>query len=94
VIRLRPAAARDFAADFRYYEKQHAGRGRRFVAAVDGLLEQIAASPYRYPLLFEPDIRSAKVARFPYRVVYIVIGADIDVLAVAHAKRRPGYWRR
>jgi toxin ParE1/3/4 len=45
-------------------------------------------------MLYEPDIRSAKVERFPYRIVYVVIGYDIDVIAVAHAKRRPAYWRR
>jgi toxin ParE1/3/4 len=44
-------------------------------------------------VLYKPDIRSAKVARFPYRVVYLVVGSNVDVLAVAHAKRRPEYWR-
>jgi hypothetical protein len=43
---------------------------------------------------YEPDIRSAKVPRFPYRVVYVVVGSDVDVVAVAHAKRRAAYWRR
>lgn len=94
MIRFRPAAARDLAADVRYYEKQYPGRGERFIAAVESALEQVAASPERYPLLFEPDIRSAKVARFPYRVVYIALDSDIDVLTVAHAKRRPSYWRK
>jgi len=54
----------------------------------------IAEHPERFPLLQEPDIRSAKVKRFPYRVVYVVVGEDVDVIAVAHAKRRPTYWRR
>jgi plasmid stabilization system protein ParE len=36
--------------------------------------------------------RSAKVARFPYRVVYVIVEPNIDVVAVTHAKRRPGYW--
>ena len=94
MIRLRPAAARELAADFRFYERDYPGRGRRFVEAIDAAMERIAATPHRFPLLFEPDIRSIKVNKFPYRVVYIVIGADIDVLAVAHAKRRPAYWRR
>lgn len=48
--------------------------------------------PLAFPVLYDPDIRSAEVARFPYRVVYIIIGSNIDILAVAHAKRRPGYW--
>lgn len=94
MIRFRPAAARELAADLRYYERDHPGRGRRFVLAVDEVVRQIAESPERFPILFEPDIRSAKVHRFPYRVVYVVVAPHIDVLAVAHAKRRPGYWRR
>ena len=31
---------------------------------------------------------------FPYRVVYFVQPAELlIVVAVAHAKRKPGYWR-
>ena len=94
MIRFRPAAAREFAADFRHYENDYPGRGDRFVAAVDVVLRNIAEHPERYSLLQEPDIRSVKVKRFPYRVVYVVVGEDVDIIAVAHAKRRPGYWRR
>jgi toxin ParE1/3/4 len=94
VIRFRPAAARELAADVRWYDKQYTGRGQRFAAAVERVLLRAAESPHAFPLLLEPDIRSAKVERFPYRVVYLVVGHDIDVLAVAHARRRPSYWRR
>jgi toxin ParE1/3/4 len=94
VIRFRPAAAREFAADFRHYEKDHPGRGVRFVAAVDASLAQVAAAPLRFAILYEPDIRSAKVKRLAYCVVYLLVEHAIDVIAVAHAKRRPAYWRR
>jgi len=94
VIRFRPAAARELAADVGWYDKQYAGRGQRFVVAVERVLLRVAESPRAFPLLLEPDIRSAKVERFPYRVVYVVLREDVDVLAVAHAKRRPLYWRR
>jgi toxin ParE1/3/4 len=94
VIRFRPAAARELAADVRYYNKQYPGRGGRFLEAVERILLRVAKSPLAFPLLFDPDIRSAKVERFPYRVVYLVVNGDVDILAVAHAKRRPAYWRR
>jgi toxin ParE1/3/4 len=94
VIRFRPLAAREFTDDVRYYDEQREGRGQRFAAEVGALLERIAEAPRSFPLLLEPDVRSAKVLRFPYRIVFIEIGDDIDVLAVAHAKRRPMYWRR
>lgn len=41
----------------------------------------------------EPVVRSKGVADFPYRVVYDVEGEVLVVVTVAHAKRRPGYWR-
>lgn len=94
MIRFRPAAARELTADVRYYNKHYAGRGNRFAAAVERALFAIAESPLGFPMLYEPDIRSAKVERFPYRIVYVVVAGDIDVVAVAHAKRRPAYWRR
>jgi len=94
VIRFRSAAARELVADYRRYERDHPGRGKRFVAAVDVTLARIAEARYRFPLLLAPDVRSAKVMRFPYRVVYVVVDDRIDVIAVAHAKRRPGIWRR
>jgi len=94
VIRFRPAAAREFVADFRYYERDYPGRGHRFIEAVDEALARIVAAPDRFPLLCEPDVRSVKVKRFPYRVVYVIVDNDVDVVAVAHAKRRPHYWRQ
>jgi len=63
-------------------------RGQRFGKAVERTLVRIAESPFLFPLLYEPDIRSAKVDRFSYRVVYIIVGGDIDVIAVAHAAGR------
>ena len=90
MIRFRPAAARELASDFRYYEKDSPSRGRRFVDAVGRALAQIAESPGGFPLLFEPDIRSAKVKRFPYRVVYVVVGEDVDVIAVAPRQETTG----
>ena len=41
----------------------------------------------------EPVVRSKGVSGFPYRVVYFVQGDLLTIVAVAHAKRRPGYWR-
>jgi hypothetical protein len=31
--------------------------------------------------------------RFPFSLVYRVLESEVEVLAVAHGKRRPGYWR-
>ncbi len=36
------------------------------------------------------EIRRALLARFPYALVFLVREDEVRVLAVAHAKRRPG----
>jgi len=41
----------------------------------------------------EPIVRSKGVHDFPYRVVFFVQGDKLIIVAVAHTKRRPGYWR-
>ena len=41
----------------------------------------------------EPVVRSKGVSDFPYRVVYFAADDLLMIVAVAHSKRRPGYWR-
>jgi hypothetical protein len=33
------------------------------------------------------------VAKFPYQIVYRISADEIRILAFAHLKRRPGFWR-
>jgi hypothetical protein len=38
-------------------------------------------------------MRRVMLHRFPYFVVFRELPHKIQIIAVAHAKRRPGYWR-
>ena len=38
-------------------------------------------------------VRKFRLRKFPYNVIYVVAGDEIVIVAVAHHKRRPGYWR-
>lgn len=38
-------------------------------------------------------IRRYVLRRFPYTVFYEIQGDTVTVLAVAHQRRKPGYWR-
>jgi len=80
-----------------WYESQRSGLGLAFLAAVDRTVEQIAAWPGAGTSVpgvsAELAVRQLPVLRFPYRVVYVVRSQAVWVLAVAHVRRRPGYWR-
>ena len=40
-----------------------------------------------------PQAFPSAVTRFPYHVIYLETATDIRILAVAHDRRKPGYWR-
>lgn len=41
----------------------------------------------------DDDVRRYVLSHFPFTVHYEIQGSDTIVLAVAHQRRRPGYWR-
>ena len=66
----------------------------RFVAAVRTAVERIDANPQIGSQLQGP-FRWVRTRRYPYVLYYEVIAPDVvRVYAVAHARRRPGYWMR
>ena len=38
-------------------------------------------------------IRRLPLRRFPYSIVYYLRESEVRILAVAHQRRRPGFWR-
>jgi toxin ParE1/3/4 len=90
-VEFHPAAAAEFGAAVEYYEEALPGLGRRFRDAVHetmdlALAHPDAGSPRR------AGGRHLTVSGFPYDFVYRVRGDALDVLALAHHSRRPGYW--
>lgn len=86
-------ARRDFDESFDWYAERNTQVALRFVAAVDAALQLLASKPLAFA---SPDgiHRECQVERFPFRIVYRVVDARILIVAIAHARRRPGYWRR
>lgn len=96
-IRLDPAAAAelDDAAD--WYQQQRTGLGREFVVAARAAMRGAARRPRLGSPLDDSDptleLRRVFVVRFPYQVIYFTTDDDLYVVAVAHERRLPGYWR-
>jgi len=74
-----------------YYEDKAKGLGLDFQAEIEKTIHAIAESPQRWPLR-EDGTRRCLVHRFPYLVIYMHTNDHVWVIAVAHCKRRPGYW--
>ena len=93
-IRHHPAVERELSEAQKWYEKAREGLGREFIIEVDRALAEIGNGTA--PTLAHPDVpevRRALLRRFPYWLVILERGGELIVLAVAHTRRRPGYWR-
>jgi plasmid stabilization system protein ParE len=63
------------------------------VAVVDQALQSILDNPEACPVWrTDRPYRKRSLKRFPYVVFYCLDSATVEIVAVAHAKRRPGYW--
>jgi len=92
-IRIAPEAEAEMSAAALWYESKRAGLGAEFVAAIDLALERIGERPLSFPVWRSGlPFRQQVVWRFPFLIFFTVTTEDIDVSAVAHVKRRPGYW--
>ena len=91
-VEFHPLAADEANAAERWYREQNEIASARFLRELDRAVDLIserpsAGSPYL------GGTRRVMLRRFPFLVVYRANGDIIQIVAVAHARRRPGYWR-
>ena len=77
---------------FAYYEDKAPGLGFDFEAEVERAVHAIRQAPERWPLR-DDGTRRHLAHRFPFVVVYMYLNNHIWILAFAHCKRNPGYWK-
>jgi toxin ParE1/3/4 len=85
-------AEEDLLEAAEFYETQRAGLARRFLTAVERVVTHAATRP----LLGTPlggAIRRYLIPGFPYAIIYEADREPVRVLAIAHLRRHPDFWR-
>jgi toxin ParE1/3/4 len=75
-----------------HYEEIQAGLGRRYHSEFQKVLALVCASPDRSRIVLAPDTRRAMFKVFDFDLVYREVDGMVQVLAIAHHRRQPGYW--
>ncbi len=76
----------------RFYEGRRPGLGKRLREDIEKTFTRIMRSPSISVPIDDQGMRKVRLRRFPYTVYYVELDRVIWVAAVAHQKRRPGYW--
>lgn len=96
-VRFDPAAVGEARAARDWYNDASPGLGADFIDELWRTIEQVRRWPALAPRLalegVSDEMRRAPLRGFPFGVIYVVFGDVLWVVAVAHAWRRPGYWR-
>ena len=94
-VRIAPPASDEFTEAVRWYEGKRVGLGGEFYDAVlhtVGVVREYrdigvaVGGPHPY--------RQLLVDGFPYTLIYRERIDDLYIVAIAHASRRPGYWKQ
>ena len=88
-----PEAQCDIFAAVRFYEGCQQDLGARFLRALASTIQKIAERPESFAHYDDPPVRSCRIPKFPYQVLFVDDEEAVWIVAVAHLSRKPGWWR-
>jgi toxin ParE2 len=75
-----------------YFDEQRPGLGDRFEQDLLATVNFVIEHPLSGKRISE-SVRKFGLRTFHYNVIYVIDELDIVIIAVAHHRRRPGYWQ-
>jgi plasmid stabilization system protein ParE len=85
-------AAAEYGAALDWYFERSPVAAQKFADEVKRAVESVATSPHRWPI-YLLGTRRFFLRHFPFTVIYREQPSSIQIIAVAHGRRRPGYWK-
>jgi plasmid stabilization system protein ParE len=88
-----PEAEDEIREAMLWYEARRSGLGMEFLGVVEDAMARVTSTPRQWPQWNDdPRYRRMVLRRFPYLLFYEIRGDTVEFVAVAHTRRRPGYW--
>jgi plasmid stabilization system protein ParE len=92
-VDLLPEAEAEIGEAFHWYFERSAMAAQAFRAEVFAAIDHLATDALMWPE--DADAFRRYILRhFPYTIFYELDGTTVTVMAVAHHRRKPGYWRK
>ncbi len=91
-ISFHPEAEAELIASALYYDEQEEDLGKRFLTSVEDSLARIKINPQLFPVI-DGDVKRCLTRTFPFGVLFRDRADQIEIIAIMHLKRKPGYWK-
>jgi len=92
-VSFHPEAVRELRAAFLWYFGRNPLVAQSFQAETEHAIEVVLENPRCWPKLGKSE-RKYVFPRFPFNLIYRVNLGVVEVIAVAHQRRKPGYWKK
>lgn len=89
---FHPEAELEFFEAIAYYDRNREDLGLEFAREIFSTINRIVRFPTAYPAISNQH-RRCLVKRFPYGIIYEIIGDEIFILVVMHLSRDNEYWK-
>ena len=90
-VRFHPKADQEAEGAVQWYRERSPMAAAGFVAELSYAIQQVAETPERWPR-YLANTRRYIFSVYPFSLIYRPTPKEVTVVAVAHAKRKPGYW--
>lgn len=91
-LEIHPAALAEFKSALSWYLEQNETAAIKFASELERALDLVITAPQRWPAGAQ-GTRKFVLRRFPFAVFYREKQEVLQVLAIAHGHRQPGYWK-
>lgn len=91
-VEIHPDARREILDALDWYNDRNPIAAESFAGEIRKALDLIDSAPTRWPE-YEGSARRYLLPKFPYSIVYRLTATGVEIVAVAHHKRRPRYWQ-
>ena len=93
-VTIHSEATEELDNAIKYYEKQKMGLGLDLLSEIEQVLEKIKINPNLGTDHTIEGVSRYVIRRFPYIIFYVEFEAFIWLVAIAHGKRKPDYWKK
>ena len=91
-VDIHPEAIAEAQAANRWYRERSPSAAAAYLAELDLAVAAIAENPEMWPW-YVYGTRRYVFHRFPFYLVYRETAGRVEIIAVAHGRRKPGYWK-
>ena len=91
-VQILPDAEAEIAATYLWYHERNPQAAGSFREEALEFIDELADSAMKWKQ-DDDGTRRRLLRHFPYTIFYEIDGNTVFVLAVAHQRREPGYWR-